>query len=441
MNRSKKILAVMLSALMLVSVITVFASATETAVTPRLGELLINESTDSVVNEAEGWEWNKETLTLTLNGVDFRKGSESGGYCIEFEELIDPDANYTVVFNGENTLNSWNSGIHGNWDTNITFRGAEDGVLNIVGYCLNNAIYGGHLVFESGTINLEGQIWGDDSVVVNGGTINIDTTNTPSDNGNDNGIITITGEIEINGGTYNFTTNPNGGNMALLAQNEDMTDSDLEYIRINGGDLTIENAYYGIGSLYRSVLINNGKNGSITFKNCRYYFYANHGDINIKSAKFIHDEGLTQEQIDAKLALLYNEANVNIADADYSRIDAALDAIPDDFRGASLKNILELIDARNSVVYGLNCFEQDKVDGYAEALEAVVAKILAEVPEEEPPVEDNPPAEDNPPVEDNPPADDEPVEEDNWFVRILKAIVNFFKTIFDFLFGWIGDLI
>ena len=89
---------------------------------------------------------------------------------------------------------------------------------------------------------------------------------------------------------------------------------------------------------------------------------------------------------------------------------------------------MALIEAKNAVNYNCDCFEQAKVDEMAEKLESIVQKILDEVPEE--PEEPSDPA--------DPPAEDPGDEEVSWFAKLIRAIAGFFKTVFNFIFGWIG---
>lgn len=423
MRNLRKILAVILSVMMVMAFVPAFSANAESE-GYRGSYLVFSESTPSTVNEEQKWEWVQETLTLKLNGVDLKPDGEQN-VCIDFEEPIDPNAVYTVEFYGENKVLK---SIEGNYDTNITFKGAEDAVLTVVDEGLS-AIYGANIIVESGTINLDTMIWAHRSFVLNGGTVNIDTSWDSADA--PRGIMTFSdGEIVFNGGKYNFYGNFNGKNqpVAILVQNESMEDCAVQAIKINGGDIYIKDAYIGIGSLFRSVLIDNAGKGTITFEDVGVGIFLNSGkyasELYIKSADIVSNT-VPADKISTDIYTTTVNVTVRIGEADYSRVEAALNSIPNELTGVSLGNTMALIEAKNSVVYGLSCFEQEKVDAMADKLEKIVQKILDEVPEE--PEEPEDPAD---------PPSDEP-EEPNWFIRLIRAIVNAFKTVFSFLFGWI----
>lgn len=413
MNTYKKILAVILSVILITAFVPSFAFAANEEAT-----LLFNESTASTVNEEDGWEWIQESLTLKFNNASVSEH-------IEFEEPIDPQAYYTVEFYGTSTLDF---AVKGNYDTNITFKGAEDAVLNVGGSSYGS-IYGGNIVFESGTINLISFVWGVDSIVINGGTLNIDHSDSKESAAR--GLLTHSdGTVIINGGKYNFYGNFNGSNepAAIMVQNESMENSGVQGIKILGGDIYIKDACVGIGTFYRSILVDNGSTGSITFDNVYFPFFDNCGaqtaEILIESANFI-SEAHDTDDFRSGIYRISQNVTVRIGDADYTRVEAALASIPNELTGVSLGNIMALIEAKNAINYNLDCFEQEKVDEMADKLESVVQKILDEVPEEP-----------SDPVD--PPSDEPGDEEVSWFVKLIRAIGNIFKTVFSFLFGWIG---
>ena len=167
MNTCKKIISVLLSIVLIAAFVPSFAFA---AGQPDKGATYyFSEDTESTSNAEEGWEWNKDTLTLILNNASIMKKGEEN-CSVEFKEPVDPEAYYTVEFSGTSTLQF---SIKGVYDTNIRFKGAEDGVLNIIGTGLYS-IYSGSILFESGTVNAKSTVWGTNSIVINGGTLNID---------------------------------------------------------------------------------------------------------------------------------------------------------------------------------------------------------------------------------------------------------------------------
>lgn len=425
MNTCKKIISVLLSIVLIAAFVPSFAFA---AGQPDKGATYyFSEDTESTSNAEEGWEWNKDTLTLILNNASIMKKGEEN-CSVEFKEPVDPEAYYTVEFSGTSTLQF---SIKGVYDTNIRFKGAEDGVLNIIGTGLYS-IYSGSILFESGTVNAKSTVWGTNSIVINGGTLNIDYSK--SSDAAARGLLTHTdGKITINGGKFNFYGNFTGNNepAAIMAQNESREGSALQAIEITGGDIVIKDCAVGIGVFFRSILVDNAKTGSITFDNVFYPFFdncgADAGEIYIKSANFISDT-LTVKDFRENIYRTSANVTVKIGKADYSEVEAALESIPNELTGVSLGNIMALIEAKNAVNYNCDCFEQAKVDEMAEKLESIVQKILDEVPEE--PEEPSDPA--------DPPAEDPGDEEVSWFVKLIRAIAGFFKTVFNFIFGWIG---
>lgn len=432
MKTLKKFLSVVLSVMMVAAFVPMISAS---ALTGRFfvleGEqyhysgapLVFDENTPDTINEEQKWAWDQETLTLTLNGVNLTHGNLSG--CIEFKNPADPATVYTINFKGTNTLSR---NIIGNYNTNFIFKGEEDAVLNINDPDMM-CIYGSEITFESGTVNLKSLVWGDKKITLNGGTLNIDTRDDSS--AKIRGLVTLSdGLIEINGGAYNFYSIITSSNepAAIYVNNEDRENCTDYGIKINGGDIYLENCI-GIAALYKSVYVDNYGKGSIEFKDVPIAFLvncgANAGEFYIKSVDMTANNVDTPSDIIDKLSKVHNNVTKKIGDADYTRVDAALESIPNELTGVSLGNIMALIEAKNAVNYNLDCFEQAKVDEMAEKLEKVVAKILDEVPEEP-----------SDPVD--PPAEDPGDEEVSWFVKLIRAIAGIFKTVFNFLFGWIG---
>ncbi len=88
--------------------------------------------------------------------------------------------------------------------------------------------------------------------------------------------------------------------------------------------------------------------------------------------------------------------NLQIKPADYSAVSAAISAIPSDLSVYTSESVEALNDAVDSVEYGLDITQQNKVDEYAEKITDATQNL----------------------------------EEENWLIRFFRKIVNFFKGLF-----------
>lgn len=115
----------------------------------RTETLKIDDNTADEINTQEGWKWEKNTSTLTLNGFDFSSSAN-------FENGIDVDIKATIVLEGtDNKISTTATGSNGIWvSDDLTIKGT--GSLEIT--AVNTGIYvnNGKLIFDGVTVNSDG---------------------------------------------------------------------------------------------------------------------------------------------------------------------------------------------------------------------------------------------------------------------------------------------
>ena len=218
-------------------------------------------------NEDEGWNWDADTLTLTLDNVDFSTGNKSS-------IKVDGLKSTTILFKGENKLESSTTVIGRTdycSDSVLTLKGeAKESKLSLVEKGNLPSIDQPNITFESGTVDIQGgaaiTLY---TIKVMEAAVNIDTTMADSKNGWNDGLY-ANGSIEIYGGEVNVKAGRVGLFVVGIGAPEPKTG-----LRIEGGKLDLEG---GLTDVYLGT--DNVKNGIISA-----------GDITLKGKKgiFLYD--------------------------------------------------------------------------------------------------------------------------------------------------------
>ena len=231
-------------------------------------DLTVAEFQNDQKNEDEGWSWDADTLTLTLDNVDFSTGNKSS---IKIDSL----KSTTILFKGENKLESSATVIgrtdKASKDVALTLKGeAKESKLSLVEKGDLPTIDQPNITFESGTVDIQGgaaiTLY---TIKVMEAAVNIDTTMADSKNGWNDGLY-ANGSIEIYGGEVNVKAGRVGLFVVGIGAPEPKTG-----LRIEGGKLDLEG---GLTDVYLGS--DNVKNGIISA-----------GDITLKGKKgiFLYD--------------------------------------------------------------------------------------------------------------------------------------------------------
>ena len=231
-------------------------------------DLTTSEFQNDQKNEDEGWSWDADTLTLTLDNVDFSTGNKSS---IKIDSL----KSTTILFKGENKLESSATVIGRkdkvSKDVALTLKGeAKESKLSLVEKGNLPSIDQPNITFESGTVDIQGgaaiTLY---TIKVMEAAVNIDTTMADSENGWNDGLY-ANGSIEIYGGEVNVKAGRVGLFVVGIGAPEPKTG-----LRIEGGKLDLEG---GLTDVYLGS--DNVKNGIISA-----------GDITLKGKKgiFLYD--------------------------------------------------------------------------------------------------------------------------------------------------------
>ena len=164
-------------------------------------DLTTSEFKNDQKNEDEGWSWDADTLTLTLDNVDFSTGNKSS-------IKVDGLKSTTILFKGENKLESSTTIIGRNdkasKDAGLTLKGeAKESKLSLVETGNLPSMDQPNITFESGTVDIQGgaaiTLY---TIKVMEAAVNIDTTMADPEDGWNDGLY-ANGSIEIYGGEVN----------------------------------------------------------------------------------------------------------------------------------------------------------------------------------------------------------------------------------------------
>ena len=313
-------------------------------------------------NDDEGWSWDADTLTLTLDNVDFSTGKDS---CIN----SDGTKSTTILFKGENKLESSTTVIGRTdycSDSVLTLKGeAKESKLSLVEKGNLPSIDQPNITFESGTVDIQGgaaiTLY---TIKVMEAAVNIDTTMADSKNGWDDGLY-ANGSIEIYGGEVNVKAGRVGLFVVGIGAPEPKTG-----LRIEGGKLDLEG---GLTDVYLGT--DNVKNGFISA-----------GDITLKGKKgiFLYDCEKCEitggtfhvDECENPFVVHRDSSGVfEIAAADYTELDKAEEAAKAlnkdnyvDF--TAVEKALEAIDRTKNIT------EQTAVDKMAKDINDAVAALV-----------------------------------------------------------------
>ena len=186
-------------------------------------------------NEDEGWSWDADTLTLTLDNVDFSTAKKS---CV----IVDGEKVTNIVFSGDNKMTSGTTVISRKGsakDTGVVLSGkTKDSVLNLEETGNLPVMDQPNITFESGTVNAKGgAVITLYSIKVMDATLNIDTSEV-ADGGWNDGLY-ANGSVEIYGGDVNINAGRAGILVVGIGAPEPKTGLIIKNGLISGGDITL----------------------------------------------------------------------------------------------------------------------------------------------------------------------------------------------------------
>ena len=274
-------------------------------------DLTVAEFQNDQKNEDEGWSWDADTLTLTLDNVDFSTGNKSS---IKIDSL----KSTTILFKGENKLESSATVIgrtdKASKDVALTLKGeAKESKLSLVEKGDLPSIDQPNITFESGTVDIQGgaaiTLY---TIKVMEAAVNIDTTMADSKNGWDDGLY-ANGSIEIYGGEVNVKAGRIGLFVVGIGAPEPKTG-----LRIEGGKLDINgklaDIYVGSGNTKNAVI----SGGDITLGGDIGIFLYDCEKCEIKGGTFHTDECKKPFAVHKNSSAVFKYAK-----ADYTELDKA----------------------------------------------------------------------------------------------------------------------
>ena len=304
-------------------------------------------------NEDEGWSWDADTLTLTLDNVDFSTGNKSS-------IKVDGLKSTTILFKGENKLESSATIIsrtdRGSKDTGLTLKGeAKESKLSLVETGNLPSMDQPNITFESGTVDIQGgaaiTLY---TIKVMEAAVNIDTTMADPQDGWNDGLY-ANGSIEIYGGEVNVKAGRIGLFVVGIGAPEPKTG-----LRIEGGKLDLEgglaDVYLGSGNVKNGII----SAGDITLKGKKGIFLYDCEKCEITGGTFHVDECE-----DPFMAHKDSSGVFEIADADYTKVDKAEEAA----KALNKDNYVDFTAVEKALVYkSADYTELDKAEKAAKAL-------------------------------------------------------------------------
>lgn len=367
----KKFLAVFIAALLLVCTVPFSASAAGTVTRTESLDLRKPEFRADRSNADEGWSWDFETLTLTLDNVHFDSNDLPAIYLYEDSMDYGQSADTTtIVLIGENLLESacavQGGGVIDGQPANLRIKG--DGKLTVDSECRYGLMTVSSLYIDSGEVSLlHGQTWILGTFEMNGGKLTVNATETNESHSQGADGLYILDHCVINGGTLDLTAERSPITVVGNSVNNTGTTKGLI---IKGGDITLRGgkSWIGawVGATYdRDIVIET--TGTITVENSAMGLYCAKGTI-------YYNKGVINNPQELSFANLLRNPNgeVVLGKADYSALDAFLSKVPenlDDYTPESVEALQAAIDA---VDYELNLLDQAKVDEYVQAIEAAL---------------------------------------------------------------------
>ena len=327
-------------------------------------DLTTSEFKNDQKNEDEGWSWDADTLTLTLDNVDFSTAKKS---CV----IVDGEKVTNIVFSGDNKMTSGTTVISRKGsakDTGVVLSGkTKDSVLNLEETGNSPSMDQPNITFESGTVDIQGgaaiTLY---TIKVMEAAVNIDTTMADPEDGWNDGLY-ANGSIEIYGGEVNVKAGRIGLFVVGIGAPEPKTGLIIEdgKLDING---KLADIYVGSGNTKNAVI----SGGDITLGGNIGIFLYDCEKCEIKGGTFHTDECEKPFAVHRDSSAVFEYAK-----ADYTELDKAEEAAKAlnkdnyvDF--TAVEKALEAIDRTK------NLTQQSDVDKMAkdinDAVEALVYK-------------------------------------------------------------------
>lgn len=314
-------------------------------------------------NEDEGWSWDADTLTLTLDNVDFSTGNKSS-------IKVDGLKSTTILFKGENKLESSTTVIdrtgESSKEAGLTLKGeAKESKLSLVEKGNLPSMDQPNIIFESGTVDIQGgaaiALY---TIKVMEAAVNIDTTMANSEDGWDDGLY-ANGSIEIYGGEVNVKAGRIGLFVVGIGAPEPKTGLIIEdgKLDING---KLADIYVGSGNTKNAVI----SGGDITLGGNIGIFLYNCEKCEIKGGTFHTDKCEKPFAVHRDSSAVFEYAK-----ADYTELDKAEEAAnalnKDNYVDfTAVEKALEAIDRTK------NLTQQSDVDKMAKDINDAVAALV-----------------------------------------------------------------
>ena len=273
-------------------------------------DLTTSEFQNDQKNEDEGWSWDADTLTLTLDNVDFSTAKKS---CV----IVDGEKVTNIVFSGDNKMTSGTTVISRKGsakDTGVVLSGkTKDSVLNLEETGNSPSMDQPNITFESGTVDIQGgaaiTLY---TIKVMEAAVNIDTTMADPEDGWNDGLY-ANGSIEIYGGEVNVKAGRIGLFVVGIGAPEPKTGLIIEdgKLDING---KLADIYVGSGNTKNAVI----SGGDITLGGNIGIFLYDCEKCEIKGGTFHTDECEKPFAVHRDSSAVFEYAK-----ADYTELDKA----------------------------------------------------------------------------------------------------------------------
>ena len=325
-------------------------------------DLTTSEFQNDQKNEDEGWSWDADTLTLTLDNVDFSTAKKS---CV----IVDGEKVTNIVFSGDNKMTSGTTVISRKGsakDTGVVLSGkTKDSVLNLEETGNSPSMDQPNITFESGTVDIQGgaaiTLY---TIKVMEAAVNIDTTMADPEDGWNDGLY-ANGSIEIYGGEVNVKARRIGLFVVGIGAPEPKTGLIIEdgKLDING---KLADIYVGSGNTKNAVI----SGGDITLGGNIGIFLYDCEKCEIKGGTFHTDECEKPFAVHRDSSAVFEYAK-----ADYTELDKAEETAKAlnkdnyvDF--TAVEKALEAIDRTK------NLTQQSDVDKMAKDINDAVAALV-----------------------------------------------------------------
>ena len=327
-------------------------------------DLTTSEFQNDQKNEDEGWSWDADTLTLTLDNVDFSTAKKS---CV----IVDGEKVTNIVFSGDNKMTSGTTVISRKGsakDTGVVLSGkTKDSVLNLEETGNLPVMDQPNITFESGTVDIQGgaaiTLY---TIKVMEAAVNIDTTMADPEDGWNDGLY-ANGSIEIYGGEVNVKAGRIGLFVVGIGAPEPKTGLIIEdgKLDING---KLADIYVGSGNTKNAVI----SGGDITLGGNIGIFLYDCEKCEIKGGTFHTDECEKPFAVHRDSSAVFEYAKADYTELDKSEETAKALNKDNYVDFTAVEKALEAIDRTK------NLTQQSDVDKMAkdinDAVEALVYK-------------------------------------------------------------------